>query len=432
MSKPGTDLYDDLVFRGLIHQMSDPGLAPRLGQEPMSVYIGFDPSADSLQVGSLLQICNLRRMQDAGHRPLALAGGATGMIGDPGGKSEERNLLDADVLAANLEGIRAQLGRYLDFSPAAGPRRAVLLDNGEWLKSMGLIEFLRDVGKHFTVNQMIAKESVHTRLTTREQGISFTEFSYMLLQSYDFLHLYDTHDCLLQMGGSDQWGNITMGIDLIRRLRSGQAWGLTTPLVLKADGTKFGKSEAGTVWLDPARTSPYQLLQFFVRTEDAMVGSYLRYFTWLDRDRLAELDEAVAAHPESREAQWELARSVVSFVHGADQAARAEAAARVLFSEEISGLDEDLLVEVFSDVPSSDLDRAELDGPGLLIVDILARSGLVASKSAARTALAQGGVYVNNTRQTDPALSLDRSHLLHDRYIILRRGKREQHLLRFA
>ena len=427
-----TELSSDLEFRGLIHQMSDPGLAKRLDEETLTVYIGFDPTADSLHVGHLLQVCNLRRMQEAGHRPIVLAGGGTGLIGDPGGKSEERNLLSPETLAANLDGLRTQLGRYLDFSPEAGSVQALMVDNGEWLWSIGLLEFLRDVGKHFTVNQMVAKESVHARLTAREQGISFTEFSYMLLQAYDFLHLFDTYGCRLQMGASDQWGNITMGIDLIRRLRSAEAWALTTPLVLKADGTKFGKSEAGTVWLDPKRTSPYKLSQFLVQTEDDLVGKYLRYYTWLDHARLAELDDATAKNPQHREAQWELARSVVSFVHGPAEAARAEQAAQVLFSEEIASLDEDMLVEVFADAPSSDLARSQLDGAGLLVVDALGNSGLVASKSAARTAMGQGGVYVNNHRESDLARALTRADLLHDRYVVLRRGKRDHHLLRFS
>lgn len=427
-----TNLSSDLGFRGLIHQMSDPGLVPRLDKESLTVYVGFDPTADSLHVGHLLQVCNLKRMQDAGHRPIVLAGGGTGLIGDPGGKSEERNLLSRETLAANLEGLRSQLGRYLDFSVGAGSCQALMVDNGDWLWSIGLLEFLRDVGKHFTVNQMVAKESVHARLTTREQGISFTEFSYMLLQAYDFLHLFDAYGCRLQMGASDQWGNITMGIDLIRRLRAAEAWALTTPLVLKADGTKFGKTETGTVWLDRARTSPYQLSQFLVQTKDAQVGTYLRYYTWLEHSRLEELDEATRSRPERREAQWELARAVVGFVHGPAEAARAERAARVLFSEEIASLEEDMFVEVFSGAPSTDLARSELDGTGLAVVDALTRSALVASKSAARSAMGQGGVYVNNRRESDLDRALSVDDLLHDRYVVLRRGKRDHHLLRFG
>ena len=280
-------LFADLEFRGLVHQVTDPSVPKKLDSESLTVYAGFDPTADSLHVGHLLQMCTLRRLQLAGHRPIALAGGGTGMIGDPGGKSEERNLLSVEELAANVAGIRTQLGRLLDFSDGAGERRALLLDNSAWLGRVGLIDFLRDVGKHFTVNQMVAKESVRSRLDRPEQGISFTEFSYMLLQAYDFLHLFEAHDCHLQIGGSDQWGNITMGVELIRKTRQAEVYGLTTPLLLKADGTKFGKTESGTVWLDARRTSPYQLYQYFLRTEDATVGTVLRMLTFLDHDTIA-------------------------------------------------------------------------------------------------------------------------------------------------
>ena len=293
--------------------------------------MGFDPTADSLHLGNLLGIVTLMRLQRAGHRPIALAGGGTGMVGDPSGKAEERQLLTPDVLAANLAAIRGQLERFLDF----GPDQALLLDNGEWLGSLGLLEFLRDVGKHFTVNAMIAKESVRARLSEREQGISYTEFSYMLLQAYDFLHLFESHNCTLQLGGSDQWGNITAGIDLIRRVRGATAYGLTFPLVIRADGTKFGKSEAGNVWLDPARTSPYAMYQFMVRSEDAMVGTYLRLFTFRDREEIEALDAATASHPERREAQRGLAHDVVALVHGEAEAEAAEHASSLLFSEDV-------------------------------------------------------------------------------------------------
>ncbi len=289
-----TGLAGDLEFRGLIHQVSDPEVRARLDGEPLTAYSGFDPTADSLHVGHMLQLCNLHRLQQAGHRPIAVTGGGTGFIGDPGGKSEERSLLSPEQLHANLEGIRPQLERFLDFS---GPRGALLVDNAEWLVPMTLFEFLRDVGKHFTVNQMVTKDSVRSRLDRAETGISYTEFSYMLLQATDFLHLFDAYDCRLQFGGSDQWGNITAGIDLIRKVRHQAAFGLTTPLVLKADGTKFGKTETGTVWLDAGRTSPYQLYQFFLRTEDAVVGTYLRYFTFLPKDEILELDRRTRRTP---------------------------------------------------------------------------------------------------------------------------------------
>jgi tyrosyl-tRNA synthetase len=425
-------LFADLQFRGLVQQMSDARLATILDREPQTAYAGFDPSADSLHVGHLLGIFNLRRLQEAGHRPIVLAGGGTGMIGDPSGKSEERQLLGAETLAANLAGIRGQLGRFLDFTPTAGASQAVLVDNADWLGSLGLLEFLRDIGKHFGVGQMIAKETVRTRLDTPEQGMSFTEFSYMLLQAYDFLRLFDTYGCRLQLGGSDQWGNITMGIELIRRLRSAEAWGLTWPLVVRPDGTKFGKTASGNVWLDERRTSSYQLFQFFLRTEDSVVGTYLRYYTWLDRARLEELDAAVAAHPEAREAQRTLAREVTALVHGEAAAASAERAATALFSEEIAKLDEDVLLDVLADAPSSTWTRDRLAGGGLSLVDAMVETGLAPSRSAARTTIEQGGAYVNNRREVDRARQLGPDDLLRDRYLLLRRGRRDQHLVRFG
>jgi tyrosyl-tRNA synthetase len=424
--------FADLEFRGLVQQTSDARLAHVLDREPLTAYAGFDPTADSLHVGHLLGIFYLRRLQQAGHRPIAVAGGGTGMIGDPSGKGEERQLLSAETLGANLAGIRGQLGRFLDFTPAAGTTRAVLVDNAEWLRSVGLLEFLRDVGKHFGVGQMIAKETVRARLATPEQGMSFTEFSYMLLQAYDYLHLFDTYGCRLQLGGSDQWGNITMGIDLIRRLRGAEAWGLTWPLVLRSDGTKFGKTESGNVWLDDRRTSPYQFFQFFFRTEDSVVGTYLRYYTWLDRARIEELEAAVAAHPEARQAQRTLAREVTGLVHGEAAAAKAERAAAALFSEEIAGLDEVTLVELLADAPSSSWSRDRLADGGLSLVEAMVETGLASSRSAARTTIEQGGAYVNNRRELDRARQLGPDDLLRDRYLLLRRGRRDQHLVRFG
>lgn len=413
-------LFSELEWRGLVHQTTDPELPKVLDAGPLTAYIGFDPTADSLHVGNLLQLCNLRRFQEAGHRPIALAGGGTGMIGDPSGKSEERSLLTREQLAANLDRIRGQLARFLDFD-----RGALLVDNGEWLGALALLDFLRDVGKHFTVNQMIAKESVSARLHGREQGISYTEFTYMLLQAYDFLHLFDAHGCRLQMGASDQWGNITLGVDLIRRMRGEHAYGLTTPLVVKADGTKFGKTETGTVWLDPKKTSPYAFYQFFVRSEDSVVGQYLRYFTWLSPADIEELDAATAERPERREAQRALAREVTALVHGADEAAKAERAAAVLFTEEIASLDERTLLAVLAEAPSAEV------AVGATLVDALVATGLVTSKGEARRALQQRGVYVNNVQQSeDRALGADDA--LHGRFVVLRRGKREQALVVLA
>ncbi|HEV2361743.1 MAG TPA: tyrosine--tRNA ligase [Acidimicrobiales bacterium] len=425
------NLAEDLEFRGLIHQVSDRSLFDLIERERITAYIGFDPSSSSLHLGNLLVLCTLRRVQLAGLRPIALAGGGTGLIGDPGGRDEERPLLSLEEHAHNMAGIRSQMERFLDFSPAAGETQALLLDNADWLCSMNLMTFLRDVGKHFTVNQMIARDSVRNRLERPDQGISFTEFSYMLLQAYDFLHLHDNYGCKLQMGASDQWGNIVSGVDLIRRVRGAEAFALTTPLVLKADGTKFGKSVSGAVWLDPARTSPYAMYQFLVRTEDAMVGTYLRYFTFLDHAEIEALDDATKEHPERREAQRVLAREVCALVHSPAEADKAERAAAALFSEEIALLDESTLLAVLEDAPSSTRSRTDLDGDGLDLVEALAGSGLVPSKSAARTTIGQGGAYVNNTRRGEGD-TVTRGDLIHDRYVVLRRGRKDYHLLCFA
>ncbi len=423
-------LSADLEFRGLIHQVTDPSLPEKLDRDRLTAYIGFDPTADSLHVGHLLQICNLRRLQLAGHRPIALAGGATGMIGDPGGKSEERNLLSNEALEANVAGIRTQLERFLDFSDGATASQALLLDNSAWLGTLSLVDFLRDTGKHFTVNQMVAKESVRARFERSGQGISYTEFSYMLLQAYDFQQLFDAHDCRLQLGGSDQWGNITMGIELIRKTRQVEVFGLTTPLLLKADGTKFGKTESGAVWLDARRTSPYQLFQYFLRTEDAMVGTVLRMLTFLDHDTIGALDALAAEHPERREAQRALAHEVCTLVHGETETARAEMAARALFSEEIATLDEATLLEVCADAPTSTVARGEIE-KDMSLVDALVLAGLAPSKSRARTIVTQGGAYVNNHRVRDTEARLGSEDLLFGRYLVLRRGQRDYHLLRF-
>jgi tyrosyl-tRNA synthetase len=418
-----SSLLDDLRWRGLIHQMTDPDALPKLlDQDALTAYIGFDPTADSLHVGHFQQICLLRRVMEGGHRPIALVGGGTGIIGDPSGRSDERTLLSPEVLESNRAGIRAQLERFVDFDSG----RALLADNLEWLGSIGLLEFLRDIGKLYSVNDMIRKDSIRSRLEGREQGISFTEFSYLLLQAYDFLQLFDRHGCRLQMGGSDQWGNITEGVDLIRRRRDADAFGLTSPLVTKADGSKFGKTASGTIWLDPRRTSPYQFFQYFIRSSDAEVGTLLRRLTFLDRAVIDELDEATASHPERREAHRVLARELTAMVHGREEAERAERAAQVLFTEAIVSLDEAALASGLADAPSSPASGAELDA-GLSLVDALVRSGLASSKSDARRQLAAGGVHVNNRRQPEER-ALTGADALHGRFIVLRRGQ-TQHVL---
>jgi tyrosyl-tRNA synthetase len=426
------DFVEDLRFRGLIHQMTDPELGTRLNCAQMTGYIGFDPTADSLHVGNLLQMCTLRRLQEAGHRPIAVAGGGTGFIGDPGGKSVERSLQTDEQLEANLTGIHGQLARFVEFGASTGDGGARLVNNADWLRPMTLFAFLRNVGKHFTVNQMVAKDSVKSRLSRPDQGVSYTEFSYMLLQAYDFLKLYDDFGCTLQIGGSDQWGNITMGIELIRKVRQTEAFGLTTPLVLKGDGTKFGKTESGAVWLDAARTSPYQLYQFFLRSDDAMVGSYVRYFTFLSHDEIQALDTATAERPEKREAHRVLARQVCTLVHGTEETERAELAAAALFGGDLSALDEQTLLDVFADAPSTDLPIGRLHGAGELLVDLLAETGLVKSKSLARTTVTQGGAYVNNGRAHDVEHRVTSAELVAGHYLVLRRGKKDHHLVRFG
>ncbi|MGH9100106.1 MAG: tyrosine--tRNA ligase, partial [Acidimicrobiales bacterium] len=347
----------------------------------------------------------------------------TGMIGDPGGRTDERQLLGPEQLAAHLEGIRPQLARFIDLDDG------LVLDNSAWLRELGVIEFLRDVGKHFTVNQMVAKEAVRTRFERPDQGISFTEFSYMLLQAYDFLRLHTDHGCELQVGGSDQWGNITMGVELIRKISGKTAHGMTTPLVLKSDGTKFGKTASGAVWLDPRLTSPFRFYQFLLQAEDAVVGSYLRYFTFLARTEIEALDAETAEHPERRAAQRALAREVTVLVHGGAETQRAEQASRALFSEEISSLDERTLLDVVGEAPSSEVARSALLGGEVSLVDALAASGLVTSRGEARRTIVQRGAYVNNRRVDDAERVLGAEDLLHDRYLVLRRGRRDHHLL---
>ncbi len=421
-------LSDDLAARGLIHQSTDPDLAATLDGGGVTFYIGFDPTADSLHLGNLLQLCTMRRLQLAGHRPIALAGGGTGMIGDPGGRSEERNLLDDAQLAVNLEGIKAQLGRFLDFTDAAGPTQALLLDNGAWLRSLSMIEFLRDTGKHFTVNEMVAKDSVRSRFERPDQGISYTEFNYMLLQAYDFLQLHLEHGCALQLGGSDQWGNITMGTSLVRKVTGNIVHAMTLPLVLKADGTKFGKSVGGAVWLDRTKTSPYELYQFLINVEDEMVGTYLRYFSFRQVAEIEALEAAQLEDPGARVAHKALAAEVVQLVHGADDAARAEAASQALFAGSLASLDGTSLAQVSSEVGTTSIARAELEA-GLALLEVLASTGLVASKGEARRAVDQGGVSVNDVKVTSIDATITEGDLIDERFVVLRKGKRQYHLL---
>jgi tyrosyl-tRNA synthetase len=408
---------DELTWRGLLHQHTD-GLADALNATSVSAYAGFDPTALSLHVGNLVPVMGLAHLQRAGHRPIVLVGGGTGLIGDPSGKKTERQLTSADDVAKNARAIGEQLRMFLDFK---GPRAALMRDNASWLTKLGAVDFMRDVGKHFTINYMLAKESVQSRI---EGGISFTEFSYMLLQAYDFLELHRREGVTLQIGGSDQWGNITAGLELIRRVEGATAHALTMPLVTTASGTKFGKTESGTVWLDPAMTSPYKFYQFWINVDDRDVGRYLRYFTLLPRARIEELDAAVASAPEKREAQQTLAGDVTSRVHGDEAASVAAEVSRVLFGKaEPSSLSEPVLRALGDEVPFAELPAA----PAL--TDALVTLKLVASKSAARRLLEQGGVYLNGERAT-AATDLASTTPLAGGYYLLRKGARDYGLIR--
>ncbi len=414
------DLLADLDARGLIHDSTDrDALAKRLADGPIGVYVGFDPSGDSLHAGNLLGQVMLRRFQLAGHKPIVLAGGATGMIGDPSGVSEERNLLDAETLSDNLEKITVQLEKLLDFG--SGPNQARLVNNYTWTSRWSLLDFLRETGKHVTVNQMVARESVRARMET-EAGISYTEFTYQLLQAADFCWLYEQEQCEMQMGGSDQWGNIVTGIDLIRRRLGRSAFGLTWPLLLKADGTKFGKSAGGAVWLDPERTSPYQFRQFFVQVDDEDVEQQLLWFTLLP---VSEIEEVMVGHrdaPELRRAQRLLATSVTSMVHGDDAARAADEAADVLFGgSDPSRAPLEALEVVSREVPTTEVPASELEA-GLDLVSALVRTGLATSNGEARRLLSQGGVAVNGRKVTGND-GLGAADLLHGRYALLRKGR---------
>jgi len=423
---------DDLRWRGLVHQTTDDAkLGKWLEERPRTVYAGFDPTAESLHVGSLLPLLLLRRFQQAGHKPLAVVGGATGMIGDPSGKSQERNLLSVEEIEKNVAGLREQMRRFLDFDTAGNA--AVLLNNYDWIGRFSYLEFLRDVGKNFPVNVMLAKDSVKSRLDRDAEGLSYTEFSYMLLQAYDFVHLYEHFGCELQVGGSDQWGNITAGIDLARRMRGAQLYGLTCPLLTKSDGSKMGKTEAGTVWLSAERTSPYQFYQYWIRVDDADVGRCLRMLTTLAREEIESLDATRAHSPERRDSQRRLAEELTRLVHGPEGLAKAQRATEILYGAEISDLGDAELGEIFADVPSQELPRQTLveDG-GLPIIDALVAAGLAKSKGEARRVVQQGGAYVNNRRIDGLETRLTPSHLASETVMVLRSGKKNYALLRFV
>jgi tyrosyl-tRNA synthetase len=421
-----TTILNELRWRDLVFDFTD-GIEDLLAGEPVTLYNGFDPTADSLHIGHMVPLLGLARFQRFGYTPIAVAGGGTGMIGDPSGKAEERQLLTKAQVDANVAAIKGQLARFLDFEAQSNPARVV--NNADWLLSIPLVDFLRDTGKHFTVGYMLAKDSVRSRLEG-ESGMSFTEFSYMLLQSYDYLHLYQQDGCLLQTGGSDQWGNITAGVELIRRVKREKVHGLVYPLVTRADGTKFGKTETGTVWLDPERTSPYRFYQFWLNTEDQDAIKYLKYFTWLSQREIEDLQAILEQSPERREPQRVLAREVTRLVHGEGALAKAEQASEVLFGGEMTGLNSEEIADIFAEVPSSEVPKNELAGRGLTIVDLLDRTGLVPSKSQARRLVDSGGIYLNNRQVQEVDRSVTMEDSLEGRFIILRRGRKTYHLVR--
>jgi tyrosyl-tRNA synthetase len=416
-------ILDELRWRGLLADCTDlEALGRRLDEGPITLYCGFDPTADSLHVGNLVPLLALRRFQQAGHHVIALAGGATGMVGDPSGKSAERNLQTPEQVEHNIASIRRQLSQFLDFEVAANPAR--LVNNHDWTAPVSVLEFLRDIGKHITVNSMVAKDSVRSRMEDRESGISFTEFSYMLLQGFDFYHLRRTFQCELQIGATDQWGNITVGTELTRKKLGATVWGLVFPLLTKADGTKYGKTATGTVWLDPRRTSPYRFYQFFVNADDADVIKLLKTLTFLSAPEISALETELRANPGARAAQKALAREMTLLVHGAERLAGALRASEVLFGGSLDGLGEADFADIVAEAPGKPLERARLAGPGSPLIDLLVHSGLCPSKGQARKDLEGGGIYVNNVRVTEPARLITEADVVFARHILLRKGKR--------
>ncbi len=438
-----SSILNELAWRQLIHQTTHDELDKALADKPVTLYCGFDPSGPSLHVGHLMAIMMLANFQRHGHNPLALVGGATGLIGDPSGKSEERNLLTSEALQENIVGIGTQLRAILDraltlhpdtIDASAHQRQATappIVNNADWMNQWTFIDFLRDVGRHFRVNQMLAKDSVRSRLEEREQGISYTEFSYMLIQAYDFYHLQTSHGCTLQIGGSDQWGNITAGTELIRRKSStADAFGLTFPLITSSTGQKLGKTEKGAVWLDAERTSPYQFYQYWLTTDDRDVITFLRYFTFMAADDINALQTELESGENRGQIQQRLAAEVTTLVHSQDETNRAIRASKMLFGEKIEGLSDRELESIFADVPSTSIERARLEAGDLSLIDLLVETGLQKSKGQARRLLEQGGVYINNDRNDDPQAVVTLEHLASESMLVLRAGKKNYHVVR--
>jgi tyrosyl-tRNA synthetase len=439
--------YQDLKAREIIYQTTDASLEKHL-EKPIKVYCGFDPTSDSLHIGSLFPLLTLRRFQLAGHTPIIVLGGATGMIGDPSGKSQERNLQTPEMVEKNLIGIRKVAEKFVDFDPK-NPNAAIIVNNHDFYHDMSILTFLREVGKHFTINHMSAKDSVKSRMEDRDVGISYTEFSYMLLQAYDFYYLFKKYNCSLQIGGSDQWGNITAGTELIRRKEAHEqgevasaqagldgsnhhpAYGLTQPLITKSDGTKFGKSEKGNVWLSSDKTSPFQFYQFFIQAPDDIVMKLIQYVTLVPTDELAGLAEKLKSEPDKKAAQVRLAQELTRLVHGEAALIRCERATKALFGTEIKELDLQTLTEVFADAPSTTKAVSELSA-GIPLIDLLAETGLFASRGAAKKEIPAGGVYLNNDRVTDVGFLVKSENLIAGSALVVRKGKKNYHLVKFA
>jgi len=422
------NILEDLKWRGLLADCTDhDALSQRIASGPVTLYCGFDPTADSLHVGNLVPLFALRRFQLAGHHPIALAGGATGMVGDPSGKSSERNLQTPDQVSHNIASIKGQLAKFLDFDVKANPAR--LVNNADWFAPITFLDFLREVGKYFTVNWMVAKESVRARMEDRDAGISYTEFSYMLLQGYDFYHLCKTLGCELQVGATDQWGNITAGTELCRKKLEATVWGLTFPLLTKSDGTKYGKSASGAVWLDQKRTSSYRFYQFFMQAEDTDVVKLLKVLTFLSHEEITALEAEMNANPGARAAQKALARAVTTLVHGQSACDDAIRASEIMFGGGLEGVAEAVFKDVVGEVPTKDLERSKLEGAGSTLIELLVHSGLAPSKGQARKDIEGGGIYLNNVRAAEIARAVTSSDLLFGKYLLLRKGKRTYNVL---
>ena len=417
------NIFEELQWRGLLADCTDfEQLPKRLAAGPIVLYCGFDPTADSLHVGNLVPLLALRRFQLAGHRPIAVAGGATGLIGDPSGKTAERTLLTREILDHNIACVKEQLRRLLDFDTSENAAR--LVDNAEWTAPVTFLDFLRDTGKHFSVNMMMAKESVRARMEDREVGISYTEFSYMLLQAFDFCHLRKQFHCELQIGGSDQWGNITAGMDLCRKKLGEHVFGLTLPLITNADGSKFGKTVQGAVWLDPKKTSVYRFYQFWIRTDDRDVIKMLKFFTFLPQEEISELEQQHHARPEARTAHKALAKAVTELIHGAQATQEAIRASEILFGGGLEGIGETTFGEILGEVPTRTIARARFEGQGISLVELLVEAGLCPSKGQARKDMEGGGININNIRESNPQRQVTFEDLLFGKHLLLRKGKK--------